>query len=70
VEPTGETEETFIEGTGDLYYESSVDISVMTEWQRFVPYLITIRDIFVNFILEPDVREVIKYPTEGYERVW
>ena len=70
VEPTGESEETFIETTGDLYYESAVDISVMTEWQRFVPHLFTIRHINVNTMpLAPDTREVIKYPTIGYERV-
>jgi hypothetical protein len=70
VEPTGESEETFIETTGDLYYESTVDISVMTEWQRFIPYLYTIRHINTNIIpLVPDMREVIKYPEVGYERV-
>lgn len=91
VEPTGETEEVFIDTTGDLYYESSVDISVMTEWQKFIPYRWKIRkfyvesqlrqedttnDYFINKnnklfwrFLEPDIREVIKYPTIGYERV-
>jgi len=48
VEPSGETEESFIETTGDLYYESSVEISVQTEWQEFVPYEYTINDIFVE----------------------
>lgn len=69
VEPTGESEETFIESTGDLYYESSVDISLMTEWQKFVPHLFTIRHIGVNLEMVPDIRPVIKYPTIGYERV-
>lgn len=48
VEPTGETEETYIDTTGDLYYESSVDINVMTEWQEFIPYLITIKHLLVS----------------------
>ena len=69
VEPTGESEESFIESTGDLYYESTIDIAVMTEWQRFIPYLFTIKHINTNLILVADIREVIKYPEIGYERV-
>jgi hypothetical protein len=69
VEPTGESEEVFIESTGDLYYESSIDISVMTEWQRYKPYLYSIRHINASTIIEPDIREVIKAPTIGYSRV-
>jgi hypothetical protein len=48
VEPTGESEESFIDTTGDLYYESSVDISVMTEWQQFLPYFFKIRRINID----------------------
>ena len=78
VEPSGESEETFNETTGDLYYESTVDINIMTEWQRFLPYLFKIRHFsFVDpkdpsqtsIELVPDTRPVIKYPTIGYERV-
>jgi hypothetical protein len=69
VEPTGESEETFIESTGDLYYESSVDISVMTEWQQFTPHLFTIRHMAVDFELVPDIRPVNTCPVIGYERV-
>lgn len=48
VEPTGETEETFVDTTGDLYYEQALDIEVMTEWQYFVPFLWEIKHIYVN----------------------
>ena len=48
VEPTGESEETFIDTTGDMYYESSVSVNVMTEWQRFIPYLYKIARILVR----------------------
>jgi hypothetical protein len=70
VEPTGETEETFIESTGDIYFESSVDINVMTEWQKFCPYIYEIRafDIHLN-MYEPYMNTVIKAPTIGYEKV-
>ncbi len=70
VEPTGEAEEVFIESTGDLYYESTVDINVMTEWQKFVPYVYAIKafDIHLN-AYEPYTNTVIKAPTIGYEKV-
>ena len=68
VEPSGETEESFIDATGDLYYESSVEISVMTEWQKFVPYLFSIRHIISDMIMVPDTRPVTRYPIMGYER--
>lgn len=56
VEPGGETEESFIDLTGDLYYETSIGIMVMTEWQEFVPYFFKIDKIPVNLIeiLEAD----------------
>jgi len=70
VEPTGETEEVFIETTGDLYYESSVDIRVMTEWQKFLPYIYKIRQFDISGVrMSLDARAVIKHPTIGYERV-
>jgi len=70
VEPTGETEESFIETTGDLYFESTVDIDVMSEWQKFVPYPYALRLFEVEtFAMEPDLRTVIRVPTVGYEKV-
>jgi hypothetical protein len=50
VEPSGETEETFIDLTGDRYYETSVSVAVMTEWQEFVPYYFKIRQIPANLM--------------------
>lgn len=70
VEPTGESEETFIESTGDLYFESSVDIDLMSEWQKFSPYPYALRLFNISlFGMEPDTRTVIKLPTVGYETV-
>lgn len=70
VEPTGESEETFIESTGDLYFESSVDIDLMSEWQKFIPYPYALRLFNITlFEMEPDTRTVIKLPTVGYETV-
>lgn len=54
VVPSGETEETFIDTTGDLYYESTVDVGAMTEWQEFVPYFFEIKRI----VVQPEVLEL------------
>jgi hypothetical protein len=53
VEPSGETEETYIEATGDMYYESSVSIGLQSEWQAFVPYLYEIKDIIPDIKINP-----------------
>ena len=50
VEPSGESEESFIDTTGDMYYTTSVSIEVMTEWQEFVPYFFKIRKIPATLI--------------------
>jgi hypothetical protein len=67
VEASGETEEPYVETTGDNYYESDVEISVQTEWQRFVPYLYKIKRINVDVV--PDMDQVLKAPIIGYEKV-
>lgn len=67
VEPTGETEETHIESTGDLYYESSVSISVQSEWQRFVPYNPIYKLRGINVV--PEMRSVLKSPVLGFEKL-
>jgi hypothetical protein len=70
VEPTGESEESYVESTGDLYYETSIDINVMTEWQKFVPYIYKIRAFDLHLTaFEPYMFQVIKAPTIGYEKV-
>ena len=55
IEPSGESEETFIEG--EMYYESNVDISVQTEWQAFVPYLYSIKEIIPDIRFWPGTKE-------------
>ena len=50
VEPSGESEESFIDTTGDMYYTTSISIEVMTEWQEFVPYFWKIRRIPSNIM--------------------
>lgn len=67
VEPSGESEEVHIDITGDLYYESSVSINVMTEWQLFDPYLPVFR--IKDIIVQPGIHPVLKGPVGGYERL-
>jgi hypothetical protein len=43
-DPTGESEEAFDENTGDLYYKNSLNMQIMTEWKKFVPFLTEILD--------------------------
>jgi hypothetical protein len=50
VEPSGESEESFIDTTGDMYFTTSVSVEVMTEWQEFVPYFFKIRRIPATMI--------------------
>ena len=63
--PTGESEEEYDSGTSDLYYKNSISMSIMTEWQRFVPYLTKIMDFDTqlnmylkqsNYLITPDNR--------------
>ena len=42
--PTGEVEEPYDNNTTDLYYKNTINMVIMTEWQRFVPYLTKLLD--------------------------
>jgi hypothetical protein len=44
MDPVGESEEVYDSNTNDLYYKSSINLRMMTEWKRFVPYLTEIVD--------------------------
>ena len=48
ITPSGETEEVFDSVSNDMYYETNVDINLMTEWQKFVPYLYKIKDLGID----------------------
>jgi hypothetical protein len=57
VEPSGETEEVHMDATGDMYYETSISISIQTEWQEFRPYWFKIKDIIPDTKLFPGTQE-------------
>ena len=59
VEPTGETEESFVETTGDVYYTTSISINVQSEWQEFVPYLFKIKNVTPNIQTWPGAKNYI-----------
>lgn len=43
-EPTGEFEEIYDENTGDQYYKNTVNITLISEWKKYIPYLTEIMD--------------------------
>ena len=53
VEASGESEESFVESTGDVYYIHNISISLMSEWQSFVPYLFKIEQIIPDLQVLP-----------------
>lgn len=55
LEPTGESEEVYDANTGDIYFTSSINLVLMSEWKRFVPYEIDLEDF--STIVHP-------YPTQ------
>jgi hypothetical protein len=67
VEPTGETEEVQIETVNDMYYESTVSVSIQTEWQNFIPYNVLLR--LKNIVLIQDLRPAFNGPIVGFERL-
>jgi hypothetical protein len=67
VEPTGETEEVQIESVNDMYYESTVSVSIQTEWQNFIPYNVLLR--LKNIVLIQDLRPAFNGPIVGFERL-
>lgn len=44
MEPTGEYEEIYDENTGEQYYKNSVNLTLISEYKKFVPYLTEIMD--------------------------
>lgn len=44
LDPSGEMEESYDDNTGDQYYRSSISMTLLSEWKKFVPYLTEIMD--------------------------
>jgi hypothetical protein len=59
MEPSGESEESFIETTGDLYYIQTVNMNIQTEWQQFVPYLYEIKRIIPDIQYTPETNDYV-----------
>ena len=60
-DPTGESEEPYDRNTGDLYYHNSLNMQVMTEWKKFVPYVTEIKEfniLLYAFVNTSDVQYV------------
>lgn len=48
LDPTGESEDSYDENTGDLYYKQSLSLQILTEWKKFVPYVTDLIDYDVK----------------------
>lgn len=44
MDSVGESEEVYDTNTGDLYYKNSINLVLLSEWKRFVPFLYKIQD--------------------------
>ena len=55
LEPTGESEDVYDNNTGDIYFSSSVNLSLISEWKRFEPFEIDLDDF---------TAEINPYPTQ------
>lgn len=64
-EPTGEFEEVYDENTGDQYYKNSINLVLMTEWKKFVPYLTEIMDYTYTMHQIPQERYSYKISNDG-----
>ena len=42
MDPSGEGEESYDDSTGAMYFEQSLSLSLMSEWKKFVPYVVDI----------------------------
>jgi hypothetical protein len=61
VEPSGESEESFDDNTGDVYYTTSVSITLQAQWQEFIPYLYEIKRVVPTINFTPNMPEFYVY---------
>jgi hypothetical protein len=79
LEPSGESEDPYDANTTDLYYHNSINMVMMTEWKKIVPYVVEIMDFdtklymymkYNKYLITEDGRsfDLILYPvTKEFE---
>ena len=43
LEASGESEDSYDEATGTLFFTQSISATILTEWKKFVPYVVDLR---------------------------
>lgn len=56
VDPNGEAEESYDDAAGIMYFQHNVSISMMTEWKKFSPYVVTVDKIQLDLHRYPEVK--------------
>lgn len=56
VDPSGEAEESYDDAAGIMYFQHNISISMMTEWKKFSPYVVTIDKIQLELHRYPEVK--------------
>jgi hypothetical protein len=69
--PTGESESAYDEATQTMYFENTLSMEIMTEWKRFIPYIIKIRQHKDAVQMHAPYGSVeqsftVQYPVTGY----
>lgn len=55
MDPTGEAEESYDDAAGIMYFQHSISLSMMTEWKKFFPYVVTVKKINLALHQYPEV---------------
>jgi hypothetical protein len=54
-EPSGESEESYDDTTGTIYFQQSLSLSMMTEWKSFKPHMVHLEDFNIALHRLPDL---------------
>ena len=65
LDPTGESEENYDDSAQIMYFQHSISLTMITEWKKFTPYLVNIREFNVNLFRFP---ELVSHPVD--EETW
>lgn len=58
IDPNGEAEESYDDAAGIMYFQHNISISMMTEWKRFIPYVVTVDRIHLEMHRYPEVKSM------------
>lgn len=56
MDPSGEAEENYDDQAGIMYFQHSISLSMMTEWKKFYPYVVSVRKVNLALHQYPAVK--------------